>query len=352
MYGETAILDSAKNGKYSADGLYEPEIVRYKNGLTLIMEQRSGVSAVSLRVAVGVGMAHYECGQRHVPHFLEHMLYGAVPGMPEHKLERRFFQLGATTNAYTYPTKTVYELDVYSVTAIRALDLTADMLTKAELEEGSCKRAKRIIFQEEGGEPGSAEQQTLVGGRLVSGAKTALSHVSPRHFGACGIWDTGQEVSLSSIKDAYNKYYRPDNMVWVVVGDFSKKELTRWADERLSVLTPRDGRRPKEPKARDFGQRHFPGYADEPAVSIMVVTEGLASDDYYVHAFIKHLLNVQLFETLRVEAALTYTPSAALYTESVQRAAKNLFAAERMVYVLDDDRQSVIGLSGNRDSGL
>lgn len=227
----TDLLEAARNGDYSAAGLYDPQIIEYDNGLTLILKHRPGIRTVSIRVRVGLGLAHHECGQRHVPHFLEHMLYDSIPGMTEAELEKRFFELGATSNAATQSTETIFKLDTFGGTAIQGLDLTADMLTGAELNRCSFNKAKKVIFREEGGDPGPVEMLSLVGGRLASGAREALADVSPRYLGMCGIWDTGQEVDYPSVEDAYQHHYTPENMTWVIVGELA---IT-------SIPTPRSG---------------------------------------------------------------------------------------------------------------
>jgi predicted Zn-dependent peptidase len=106
------------------------------------------------------------------------MLFEAIPDISAQALQRRFFELGATSNATTGATETVYELDVFSDTALEALDLVADMLTRAELEPHSFLKTQRVIYREEGGDPGSVESESLAGGRLASGARNALADVA------------------------------------------------------------------------------------------------------------------------------------------------------------------------------
>lgn len=313
---QTDLLDSAMAGDYSPAGLYDPRIMEFDNGLTLVLNRRPETRTVAIRVRVGLGMAHYECGQRHVPHFLEHMLYDAIPGMLEAELEQRFFELGATSNAATQSTETIYKLDTFSGTTISGLDLTADMLTNAKLTRGSFDKAKKVIFREEGGDPGPVETQALLGGRLASGSRKALGDVAPRHFGVCGIWDTGQNVDYTTVRKAYQHYYTPENMLWVVVGNFDETRLMRWADRRLGALPESAGRAPTEPDRGDFGDQNYTGFANEPAVSLLAVTDGLAGENYFAYALIEHLLELRLYERLRLEAALTYTPAADLYNET------------------------------------
>ncbi len=313
---QTDLLEAARNGAYSAAGLYDPQVIEYDNGLTLITKHRPGIRTVSIRVRVGLGLAHYECGQRHVPHFLEHMLYDSIPGMTEAELEKRFFELGATSNAFTQSTETIFKLDTFSGTAIEGLDLTADMLTGAELNRRAFQNTKKVIFREEGGDPGPVETQSLVGGRLASGAREALADVSPRHFGMCGIWDTGQDVDYASVEDAYQHHYAPENMTWVIVGEFDEKQVLGWADQRLAGLPKISNRAPIEPQRGDFTSRNYAGFASEPRVALLAFTDGMTGEDYIVHNLIEHLLDTRLYERLRLDAALTYTPDADLYSEA------------------------------------
>lgn len=313
---QSGVLEAARDGAYSAAGIYDPQIIEYDNGLTLILKHRAGIRTVSIRVRVGLGMAHYECGQRQVPHFLEHMLYDSIPGLSEAGLEKRFFDMGATSNAATQSTETIYKLDTFSGTTIQGLDLTADMVTGAKLNRRSFEKTKKVVFREEGGEPGPVEKQSLVGGRLASGARKALADVSPRHFGVCGIWNTGQDVDYASVEDAYRRYYTPGNMIWAVVGDFDRKKLLEWANRRLAGLPKIASRSPEEPKRGDFASHDYTGFASEPGVWLLAFTDGSTGKGYYAYALMEHLFDSQLFERLRLDTALTYTPNAERYSES------------------------------------
>lgn len=302
------VVEQARNGVFSAEGLYEPRVVEYDNGLTLVAKQRPGIRTVSVRVNVGVGSAHYECGQTHVPHFLEHMLFGSVPGLTEAELEREFFELGAYSNAYTATLQTVYELDVFSGTAMEGLDLMAKMLNRAELQPDSFEATQQIIWREMGGEPGPVQIQTLPGGKLASGLTEAVAELSPRHFGTCEEWDAGQDVEFESVRRAYEDYYVPQNMTWIVVGDFDEDRLLGWAERRLKPVARGDAEPPTAPDVSEFQQQEYSGLAEEPGVSLLVKTNGHTGDGYYARAFISHLLDEQLYKRLRLDNALTYTP--------------------------------------------
>lgn len=310
------LTEAVEQGTYSVPGIYDPEVIRSPNGLRLILKQRAGLPTVSVRVRVGLGMGHYECGQRHVPHFLEHMLFDAIPDMPQQALERRFFELGATSNATTGSTETVYELDVFSDTALEALNLVADMLTRAELKPHSFVRAQKVIYREEGGEPGPVESESLAGGRLASGARNALADLARWHFGLCGTWDNGEDVDFRQVQQAYLDYYTPDRMTWVIVGDFERDVVFDWARRRLAELTEGETSGPTDPVPDRFHQREYTGYSDEPLVAVLALTDGFISDDYYAHALLEHLLDNWLYERLRLDTALTYTPNAGLYSEA------------------------------------
>ncbi|MDZ7829377.1 MAG: hypothetical protein U5K33_07780 [Halofilum sp. (in: g-proteobacteria)] len=99
--------------------------------------------------------------------------------------------------------QTVYELDVFSGTAMEGLDLMAEMLNRAELQPDSFEATQQIIWREMGGEPGPVQIQTLPGGKLASGLTEAVAELSPRHFGTCEEWDAGQDVEFESVRRAY-----------------------------------------------------------------------------------------------------------------------------------------------------
>lgn len=306
----SSLVAAARDGAYSAAGLYSPRVTTFDNGLTLIAKHRPGIRTVSVRVSVGLGMAHYRCGRQHTPHFLEHMLFAGVPGMSENAFERRMFELGAWSNAYTGNTDTVYELDVFSGTAMPALDLFADMITNAELGRESFRKTRDIVRRETGGEPGEVERKRFTGGELASGFTEALAELSPRHFQLCGERHAGQDLAFDAVRRAYRDHYGPERMVWTVAGDFDPNALSDWARERLGSL-PR-GHPPtlQAPTVASFEQDAYSGFGGEPGVTILARTDGITGNDYYARQFLAHLLDERLYARLRLDTALTYTPGA------------------------------------------
>ncbi|MDZ7841683.1 MAG: insulinase family protein [Gammaproteobacteria bacterium] len=73
---------------------------------------------------------------------------------------------------------------------------------------------------------------------------------------------------------------------------------------------------PADPVPDRFHEREYTGYADEPLVAVLALTDGFIGDDYYAHALLEHLLDNWLYERLRLDTALTYTPDAGLYVEA------------------------------------
>jgi len=311
---QTASLRAeAERGVYSAEGLYDPTIVRYDNGLTLVAKQRPGIRTVSVRVDVGLGMAHYECGRQNTPHFLEHMLFAGVPGMSESAFERRMFELGAWSNARTRATDTVYELDVFSGTALEAMGLLAEMLTNAELTHDSYRKTQDVVWREGGGEPGSVERRQMLGGDLASGMRKAMAGVAPRRMQICGARYAGRNVTFGAVERAYRKHYVPQRMVWTVVGDFDRQTLLAWAKDRLGSVPPGDTDAPEAAAVTGFDEAEYAGFAPEPEVQILARTDGMTGNSYYVRRFLAHLLDQRLYTRLRLEEPLTYTPGSFSY---------------------------------------
>jgi predicted Zn-dependent peptidase len=97
---------------------------------------------------------------------------------------------------------------------------------------------------------------------------------------------------------------------------FDERQVLDWAARRLAGLPKVSNRAPIAPQRGDFASRNYTGFASEPRVALLAFTDGLTGEDYFAHTLLEHLLDTRLFERLRLEAALAYTPAADLYSES------------------------------------
>lgn len=306
--------DQPAGAQYSPPGLYDPVIYRLDNGLRVILKPRDHIRNVEIRAVVGVGQAHFPCGRQQVPHFLEHMLFAAIPGVSESEFEQRMFEIGAYSNATTNLTDTVYELGAYTTGTPEVLELLGRMLFVGELGRESFRLTRDIIRRESGGEPNLYERWLAGADQKTSAFQHAVRDLSTQRFASCPGIDTGADVTLEAVRAAYRDHYAPQATTLVLVGDFTVAQARGWVDAAFGAYPRKDGTStPALPAVKENLKPTYEGVSTEPGIGIVGVTGGYLAEDYYARVLLRHYLDNRLYQRLRVESGLTYTPSVETY---------------------------------------
>jgi zinc protease len=227
------------------------------NGLRYYIRRNARpASRVALRLAVNVGSIHEENDQRGLAHFLEHMAFNGTqnfkPGELITFLESIGARFGPHVNAYTSFDETVYMLDVptdrpgYVDRGLLALhDFAAGMsLLPAEIE-----KERGVVIEEWRGRLGAGSR--LTDKQLpVLLAKSRYAERLP-----IGTPEVLKSFPRERLLDFYRKWYRPDQMAVVVVGDITPEELQKMVEQRFGAI-------PAPPAALDTVNRDVPSHAD------------------------------------------------------------------------------------------
>jgi len=232
----------------------DPAVTRgtLDNGMRYaVMENREPEDRVALFLYIHAGSLYETAEQRGVAHFLEHMLFNGTTHFPPGELIK-FFQnigmnYGGDTNAHTGYDETVYRLDLPEGTKEvlrKGLLVLADYARGALLVESEVDRERGVILSEKRSRD-SAQYRSMVAATEFKFAGTLLPK---RQI-------IGEESVLSKADSAllrsyYDSWYRPENMLLVVVGDVERDMAVSLIGEMFSPLRA-EGEMPACP---DFGK--------------------------------------------------------------------------------------------------
>jgi zinc protease len=229
--------------------------VRYgtlENGLRyVLMPNHEPKGRVAMYLNVQSGSLHETDEQRGLAHYLEHMLFEGSTHYPPGTLIEYFQSIGmdhgADTNAHTYYDETVYKLllpDGKEKTLNDGLVVLADYAAGALLLEEEVEKERGII---------QAEKRTRdSASRRVSKKSTeqgfAGTLVAQRDI--IGTDDVLKTADSALLRQYYETWYRPENMIVVAVGDTDLdllEQLLKKHFKGLQAKTP-------VPPCFDFGQ--------------------------------------------------------------------------------------------------
>jgi len=218
----------------------DPSVVRgiLPNGLRYIIKKNNEPeNRVAAYLAVLAGSMEEKDNEQGVAHFLEHLMFNGSTNFPPGTLIDYFqsigMDFGGDTNAYTGFEKTVYHL-ILPNSDEKQLDIgckvLADYARGALLLDTEIDRERGVIFSEKRSRDSAAYR----------------NHVAYSEFAFKGTryplrMPIGKESVLKSaghtlLKGYYDNWYRPDNMILVLVGDLDFDVATNVIATQFSKL--------------------------------------------------------------------------------------------------------------------
>lgn len=300
--------------EYSPPGLYDFEHIQLPNGLRVILKQRDHAHTTSIRLSVDVGQLDFPCGRRETPHFLEHLLFSGTKKHSESELDAMIEEHGGSWNATTRALKTVYDIDIYSQHALLALDILFEIMTESVISEQGVVISRDIIHREAGGRPSWLRTKLFENGIGRSAMFNAYDIALPGSDYLCPTLETADEISRDDVLKIFEKYYVANNMTLIVVGEFSRDEVMDKLKATFGKLVEGPQKKRKRPAPSNINGPHeaaglfSPVLGTQAQVGILYRAPERYTKDYYAFNIIETYLATRIFNVLRVERGLAYSP--------------------------------------------
>jgi zinc protease len=224
---------------------------RLENGMRVVLCEDHTASVAAFQVWVETGSADERPVEAGMAHLIEHMIFKGTNEMRAGELAGTIERYGGRINAYTSYEYTVYHVVLASRYQEKGLEVLADAMQHPSFAPTELVREKEVVIEEiRMGEddPGRTLHKALF--------KSSFQR-HPYGRPIIGYADTVRGFSRKQVLSYYTKWYVPENMVFVGVGDFSAVELL----SRLKTLFTAPARhlpprqRPSEPIQEAF--RHL-----------------------------------------------------------------------------------------------
>jgi predicted Zn-dependent peptidase len=315
----TATLTAATTGSagYTPEDLLAYEHVGLANGFTMILNPRPQSRSVSVRLAVDVGTHHFDCGVRELPHLAEHLLFSGTSTHTETELDAAIASLGGSWNAFVSDQQTVYTIEIFHDHLLEALSLLHSMFTDTTLTDQTVETAKRIVQEENGGEPGWVRRFLYRNGIYDGFASKAYRQYVPETRAFCNEPLTSAHLARSDVEAFLAAYYVPARMSLIAVGRFDPAAVRSAIAESFGTLPSRTVELPPTTAATAPRTVRFRTRTAEPLGSSVYASVEfpipVAFDaDRVALMLVRRYLESALFEDLRLDRAIAYSPGAAI----------------------------------------
>jgi zinc protease len=197
------------------------------NGLTYYVRRNAEPRArAELRLVVNAGSVLEEPDQRGLAHFLEHMAFNGTRRFEKHEivdyLERVGMRFGPDVNAYTSFDETVYMLQLPTDSAgvvDTGLQILRDWATDISLDSAEVEAERGVVMEE--------WRLTRGAGGRISDRQFPFLFAGSRYAERLPIGDTAtlRTFRHATLRRFYQRWYRPELMAIVAVGDFDPREV-------------------------------------------------------------------------------------------------------------------------------
>jgi len=195
------------------------KVFKLDNGLTVLLKENHSNPIVTLDVWVNTGSMNEPPELNGVSHFLEHMMFKGTKRRPPGRIDLEIESVGGETNAATGKDFTHYYVTLASEYVTTGLDVLADVMMNSTLDAREMERERYVILEE------FRRKQDSPFGYLYDVVCDLAYRSGPYKRSVLGTYETISNLTRAQLADYYRRYYTPDNMVLVVVGDINPETI-------------------------------------------------------------------------------------------------------------------------------
>ncbi len=251
-----------------------------KNGLKVILLPDASSPKVTVNCTIFVGSRHEGYGETGMAHLLEHMVFKGCPKFPD--VPKALRDHGANFNGTTSVDRTNYfeTMTAGDENLEFGIELEADRMMNSFVKREDLMSEFTVVRNEF--ERGENSPVAILFQRMQSAA------FEWHNYGKSTIGNRTdiEKVPIDSLKAFYKKYYRPDNAMLIVAGQFEpSKALALIAKHFGPIVQPKDPIPPTytEEPAQD-GERNVTlrRVGDSGAAGVVYHIPAAAHEDYAV----------------------------------------------------------------------
>ncbi len=258
--------------------LEEVQPIQLENGLQVMLKELHTAPLISHWVWYRVGSRDEIPGKTGISHWVEHMLFKGTPTHPEEEVERTISRTGGIWNALTYLDWTTYFETMPADKIDLALELEADRMVNSEFDPAEVARERTVVISERQGRENSP------GFQLKEALRAAAFRVHPYHHEIIGDMADLKTMGREDLYAHYRTYYRPNNALVAVAGDFQMDSMLAKIKELYGKL-PAGGAPPRhsrpEPLQKGEHRLTVEGPGETTIVEVAYHTPPASDPDFF-----------------------------------------------------------------------
>ena len=211
------------------------ETFSLENGLQVILHQDKSDPVVAVTLTAHVGSAREKQGRTGFAHLFEHLLFLESENLGKGGLDKLSARIGGSgANGSTSRDRTNYFQTVPSDALEKMIWAEADKLGFFinTVTEPVLAKEKQVVKNEKR----QRVDNRPYGHTFYVIDRNLYPEGHPYHWQVIGSLEDLQNASLQDVKDFYNKWYVPNNVILTISGDFDKEQAKEWVHKYFDEI--------------------------------------------------------------------------------------------------------------------
>ncbi len=210
------------------------------NGLRTVSAADRSTPTVAIQVWYHVGSKDDPPARSGFAHLFEHIMFKSTKNMKSEMMDRLTEDVGGFNNASTNDDVTNYYEVVPSNYLETLLWAEADRMSSLNVDDKNFISERDVVKEEF-----NTSVLAPPYGRLFYAVDKDSFTVHPYHRPTIGSKEDLDASTLENVRAFHETFYRPDNAVLIVVGDFEEKQLDSWVDKYFGKIAKPAGAIPR-----------------------------------------------------------------------------------------------------------
>ncbi len=258
------------------------------NGMKVILKERHAAPMIASMIYVNAGSKYETDFNNGVTHLLEHLLFDGTKNRSREDITEGIKSRGGYVNAFTRKELTCYMVLMPRDFIELGLDVQSDMLFHSIFPDSELAKERKVVIEEIKKDDDNIDYQ--VERFFDSQAYKGTPYSRP----VIGYENVIATISREEIIDYYHTYYKPNNMLALLIGDFETENMIElmedyFGTEMAQPLPPQKQIEYAPPFERVVRYRQTD--TKNTYVSLSFSAPHFSDPDFYVVEIIQEILN-------------------------------------------------------------
>lgn len=227
----SSVFSQEKTENFSVDF----ETFNLENGLKVILHQDTSDPVVAVALTAHVGSAREKEGRTGFAHLFEHLLFLESENLGKGGLDKLSARIGGSgANGSTSRDRTNYFQTVPSDALEKMIWAEADKLGFfiKTVTEPVLAKEKQVVKNEKR----QGVDNRPYGHTFYVVDRNLYPEDHPYHWQVIGSLEDLQNATLKDVKEFYNKWYVPNNVILTIAGNFDKERAKEWVHKYFDEI--------------------------------------------------------------------------------------------------------------------